>query len=516
MGLGFRKGCVKLFLLLAFWVLFSLFLSACSFLPPLLEGPSLYSLKKLPDSASFALHIRGYERPKGVLPDSFVPAVREQAIEGDFVYASASYFHEFFVFDHRRAAFLFSLNPISFIEIRSPLFYQHCLEEFAQIQAGKWGRRKLILTSHFLKTVGNLYAEVYFSPKEINYSLSGGSSQNQGRIRQTGPQRPPLDLWRLFAAAQKVRAYFPDHGDQRLHSDIGEQTAEGKDRTLFTSHFDLGPELNHNPPAYLKLLGEKEGGDFAYVHGEDLELTEDLLGNTSINFIDTRFLLKDFLFLFSLSPNKETDAEGLGEGKPALNYRDALVLLLRADKEGLRPFLTFIEGLMQNKKTEAIEQPPLLISEIGNAKNYKTENDYILLHNPNPFPLSLTGLYLGRDSSCNLENGWSEYKPLPPRLMEAHSYFLISREGNTLGADWVWSGPIGQEYCVTLSASLSPPPDLRSPQSLDSFHFRDLTEGSSYVRKGSCKEEKSDDPNNDLSKENDSSLPENQASPSCF
>ena len=98
--------------------------------------------------------------------------------------------------------------------------------------------------------MGDLDLEIYFSPKEINYAERG---PHKGRIRQTGMQKAPMDLWRLFAAAQKIRAYFPDYADQRMHADIQEQCAKGKSRSIFTTHLDLErARPDKKIPKYLK------------------------------------------------------------------------------------------------------------------------------------------------------------------------------------------------------------------------------------------------------------------------
>ena len=269
------------------------------------------------------------------------------------------------------------------------------------------------------------------------------------------------------------------------------------------------------------------GSSFAYVHGAELELNPDLLGDTSIDFIDSSLLLKDFLFLFSFSPaknlTKNTATQKVKAYAPALNYRDGIVILLRGDSRALDPFLSFSEELMHSPRGVALKKPSLLISEIGNQKNAKADNDYILLYNPNDFPLSLAGLYLGRDSSCNLENGWSEYQPLPLQWIEAHSYFLVSREDNDLNADWTWRGSIGEHYCIVLSVSPIPPASLPSSsfslddsQIIDFVYFNDLKNESSYKRKGKCQGEESGHFTDDFFKTQDIAMPFNKESRPCL
>lgn len=480
------------------------------------EGPKLYNLGRLSSLTEFSSSIKNYADPKGVLPEFFFPIVREYQIKGDFLYSSSFTSHEFFIFDHKRLLIFLSLDPIYFIEIKSPLFYAHCLEETEQIRAGKSARRKLISSVPFLKDLGDLNIEIYFAPKEIYYASRG---QHIGRIQQVGTQKPPMDLWRLFAAARKLKAYFPDYTDQRMHADIQEQLSKGKIRSIFTSHLDLANEGDERSLAYLKLL-EKENAapKFAYIHGEELELSQELLGGeeSSIDFIDQSFLLKDFLFLFSFSPGKDlSPSNGSEDLMPALNYRDGIALLLRGNKNALEPFLAFIEKLMQGSGNNSSEHPTILISELGNQINGKAKNDYVLLHNPNDFPLSLTGLHLGRDRECNIENGWSEYKPLPAVWLESRGYFLISREGNELNADWIWSGSITEDYCIVLSSSILPPTSLDSEQVIDFVHFRDLENESAYRRKGSCQEEDSESFADDFFKIRQSSRPLSQQSGPC-
>ena len=471
--------CLVIFM--AFAVFLGGNIGACTVALSSKDSPRLYNMGQLSSITEFTSIIKNYTDPRGVLPDLFISIFREHKIEGDFVYNSSFTSYEFFVFDHQRVLLLLSVQPLYFIEIQSPLFYSHCLEQLEQIRAGRGGSSKVIATAPFLKTIGDLNLEIYFAPKEINYASRGS---HRGRIRQTGMQRPPQDLWRLFGAAQRVTAYFPDYTDQKMHADIQEQRAKGKIRSIFASHIDLSAE---DSAEYLSLL---EGPSLAYIHGEGLELTQDLLGDTSIDFVDQSLLLKDFLFLFSFSPGKNLSENTAYE--PALNHNNGIVILLRAHKNALEPFLDFITELMQNPKTAAPKQPALLISEIGNKKNDKTSNDYVLLHNPNSFPLTLGGLYLGRDSGCDLENGWSEYEPLPLQWIEPHSYFLVSRKENDLNADWIWNGSLTEHYCIVLSASAFPPALLSNEQIIDSVYFKDLEDKSSYKRQGICQEEDSD------------------------
>ncbi len=100
----------------------------------------------------------------------------------------------------------------------------------------------------------------------------------------------------------------------------------------------------------------------------------------------------------------------------------------------------------------------LVIAEVGNRINDVNENDYILLYNKTNSPIDLSSYYIGRDASCNISNGWTEYQELSGTI-SAHGYFLISRASNKVNADFTWSGggSLNTNYCVTLSNSATPP-----------------------------------------------------------
>ena len=98
----------------------------------------------------------------------------------------------------------------------------------------------------------------------------------------------------------------------------------------------------------------------------------------------------------------------------------------------------------------------------------------------------MSGLYIGSDagsSGCSLDS-WSNYKALSGTV-PANGYFLISRLGNDINADWTqWgsqasSGSITSSYCVVLSISSTQPASAADPQVIDFVGF-----GNAGISKG--------------------------------
>ncbi len=476
------KYLLILFIFLGFWAS----LNCISLINPD-SGQKLYQFGKFESIEELYKKLSKYQNPKGILPDTFIPFAEaisdneNEAKNGDaFLYISslALDFREFFVFDKRHVLIILSLEPLYFIEIEDISFYHHFQNQFEQIKAGFFSKAKLIVTVPYLKKIGSISAEVYFSPNEINYQLN---SDNMA-IRQTGPKNPPLDLWRLFTAADLAEIYFPEYTDEGMHQVIQEHILLGKKRKVFTKQ--LG--FFENGTEYIHLASS--GPLFAYVSGESLEITEELLGDASPYFTDLEALTQDFIFLFSFSPTDKS-------GDFVLNRIDGSTILIRGSKHDLLGLREALATARQNSNIIEVKEPihRLVISEIANKYNNETNNDYLLLYNPNPFPLSLGGLYIARDSGCNLENSWTEFKALPLEIIKAHSYFLIAREDNTIGANWTWDGSITSDYCLALVRSSLPPKSILDESIINFVHFSDLQNESIYQRNGTCKEQNTND-----------------------
>ena len=119
----------------------------------------------------------------------------------------------------------------------------------------------------------------------------------------------------------------------------------------------------------------------------------------------------------------------------------------------------------------ALAQSRIKIVEIGRAIDNNDQNDYIILHNQENFPVSTRGLYIGRDSGCTLANGWTSYDVLPDFLIPAQGYYLISKPMNTIGADHSSWGGLSLNDCIALVASSVKPTHAISSYVLDFVAF---------------------------------------------
>ena len=122
--------------------------------------------------------------------------------------------------------------------------------------------------------------------------------------------------------------------------------------------------------------------------------------------------------------------------------------------------------------------PNLYIAEVGNKIHENIYNDYVLLHNPTETSISLENLYLGRDSTCSIEEGnWSEFIALPKESIEAGAYYLIAREGSSFASHLSWRGSITSHYCLVLSYGTRYISSLEDKAVIDYAYFEDLLEG---------------------------------------
>ena len=152
----------------------------------------------------------------------------------------------------------------------------------------------------------------------------------------------------------------------------------------------------------------------------------------------------------------------------------------------------------------------LVIAEVGNKLLNKTPNDYILLYNNSGATIDLSTYYIGRDSSCRISTGdWTEYRSLPDVMLDARHYYLISRTGNTIDADFTWSGALGTNYCVVLANSSTRPTSATDANVIDFVAFgsttgeggtavSSLSDRKAYKRKGTCREQDTNNNNDDF------------------
>ncbi len=112
------------------------------------------------------------------------------------------------------------------------------------------------------------------------------------------------------------------------------------------------------------------------------------------------------------------------------------------------------------------------ISAIGNNPQGNANNDYVLLFNTSQHNISLERFYLGRDSNCDLSNGWTEYISLSGHQISARSYLLVGRPNNTISADILWTnGSINSSGCILLSTRQTPEDMINNNDNVDFISF---------------------------------------------
>ncbi len=443
-------------------------------------------------------HINNYNSPKGIVPDTLYQNLSKNDA---FLFLNSKYTNEFFIFDEGHILILFDIEPFFYIEIKSPLFYLHALNEYKQFENLILGKSKLQGSSSFLKKISQYQFELYFGPEEMGF---GTGDDNNSRIYyKNANSKPRYDLWRLLEAANDVEVYTSFFTDEKLLKEFLEHESQNKYRRIFLSNF----EIQENFP---KLASYISKPNLSFFYGKNLNLTPSLIDGENLNYLDLNSLTKNFIFILSINPGSGMPQNTTISTPPKnfIDYKNSLGLLIRGDDLSLF-YKALLEYIYSQSRplptpTSLYIKKQVLITEFANNINKNTENDYVILYNPNPLPISLGGLYIGRDANCDLNNGWSEYSPLPLKIIAPYSYFLLTKKSNlSLSADGYWEGNLSKSYCIVISHFEIPPPSLTDGSNfastdakllenwgiLDAISFKDLSEGKIYKRKGVCGEE---------------------------
>ncbi|MBL8034288.1 MAG: lamin tail domain-containing protein [Leptospiraceae bacterium] len=100
--------------------------------------------------------------------------------------------------------------------------------------------------------------------------------------------------------------------------------------------------------------------------------------------------------------------------------------------------------------TGAAALPNLKINEVGVSS---ASNDFVEIYNPTGSAISLTGLYLQRDSGCNLGNGITEVLTLSGSV-PAGGYYVLANSGHSLSnVNSATLGNIASGYCIILTSN---------------------------------------------------------------
>ncbi len=294
------------------------------------ESEGLHAIRAGHGFDELIYELNQLENPYGILPADFEHIHFLE--NGQWLYKEQASWYEFFIFDREYVFLLLDIPSLYFLKIRSHSFYLHLLNEFEQIKKGLLGRKKVMISSPFLKKVGNYQMEIYFSPKEIGFGRSGEAKY---RLRQAGNIRPRPDIWRLMSASDNVEAFFPRFEDVQLHRDFVKDLRRGKERRVYTQEVFL-PHLRKN----LDYIHIGKIFPFPYILGKSLDFSnKHLLDGKHLLFQNRNEITQDFLLFFSLNLGNSHDEE------PPLYVDNGLAVLIRGSQDAL-------ERLRRNLKLE--------------------------------------------------------------------------------------------------------------------------------------------------------------------
>lgn len=341
---------------IALLLVLGMMILACDTLEPLERNAGVSIWKS---QESFLADYNTLVGPKGILPINFGLGITHP----DIIRKSQEDFYEFFVFDAYKALMILSVTPLYYIKIESQDFYYHLENEYNQFVSNPdiVPEDKHLNTTTHLKFIGDFQVEVYFTPKEIKYTTLG---KNKYRIQDSNSVTF-VDPWRLLGAANFAVLYFPFFKEEKLFSDLYNQSQEGRTRFIFTGESTL------TPPNYA--LIDNPELNFPFMIGQNLEITEDLLGHDDIEFIDPLERTKDFAVFFSMPLGNATE-----EGEDNLNLYHGFAIQVRGRLNNIIRFLE-LEGINFQDQGELATNFDLVDQNPDLYINWFTQRDVIIL-----------------------------------------------------------------------------------------------------------------------------------------
>jgi hypothetical protein len=420
--------------------LFASFLLFFGCARPQSDNESGKGIEMLAGSAKWSEALSKLKNPSGVLPNG-------TNISGlNILYRDPATTYEFFVYDQNYVLILLSNSPLYFMRIETKEFQFHLKNELYQLTEGKTGTTKALSSTTYYKDVGDYSVEIYFTPNEMDFCTSSTCSQRYAL--QDVNSTTFVDLWRLYEAANSATFYTPTLNDQQIPTAFYDQYVAGKKRLILTDSSTVTNPQNFNLKSY--------GLNFSFMFGSDLKLTGNLLGCKDITdcsdyyFSDWYALTRNFAAFFSVPLGDGTS------GTPAgLNQKDGIVVVIRGNIEKFQDFVT-AQGVNLNETPVTPSSAPtaklgdVVINEVGVSSG---SNDFVEIFNKTGNKLNLAGLYLQRDSACNLGNGITEKITLSGTI-PANGYYVVANSGNSLtNVDLATLGNIASGYCVMLTSN---------------------------------------------------------------
>jgi hypothetical protein len=272
------------FIIFAVSLMIALSFISCSIEKPERDG----GIELLKGKERFISEIKKMRNPQGIVPDSWGYPMTSSVVE-----RSVTDYYEFFVFDEQTTLILLSQSgEFYFLKILSPEFYYFLGNELAQIKAGTLPKDKIVNSISYYREVGNYRIGIYFVPNEIKYD----DDNNIADINST----TYVDPWRLIGAAEINYFYTPVYEEEKLFQIYNKGSMEERKKNLI---------LTTSSPftAPLNFLTTSTDLGFSLMFGENLSLTDDILGTADINFVDKEELTENFAAFFSLPLGNSND-----------------------------------------------------------------------------------------------------------------------------------------------------------------------------------------------------------------
>jgi hypothetical protein len=339
-------------------------------------------------SNNWLAELNKLKNPNGVLPTGTAFSA------AGITYDTWGTSYEFFAYDDNYCLILLSNSPVYFIRLETKDFQFHLKNELKQLRDLTTPTNKEINSITYLKKLGDYTVEVYFTPKEFKYVSSGVNQDRLGDANDT----TAVDLWKLAEASGNAVFYTPSFDDQKIADDFYTQTNAGKTRLILADSSTIASPVNYNLKSY--------GLGFSFLTGQNLGITDNLLGTEDIRFVDQFKLTREFITLISAPVNN---------GASGLAQKHGIAVLIRGDITKIRDFISAQGVNLRETPTVAVNCPvsagDIVINEVGTNCNSNSNNSYIEIYNKKNCGVSLSGWRIYRASSTKcagiLPASWS-------------------------------------------------------------------------------------------------------------
>jgi hypothetical protein len=305
-------------------LLLLLFHASCDFLnkPPDSPGTGVIIGKGSDDLFSI---IKTLESPKGILPTYLDTASQYP----DILQRDTTNFYEYFVYDKNRVIIILADDPLYYMIIDSPDFYFQLESEYTQMEKETQPSDKILNTVHNYHTIGDLEIGIFFTPKEIKFY--------EGRF-QDSLSTTYVDPYRLYGAANKLFLYTPEFKEETIYTDFLTKWLADRDSVVeytrsaaFSEDFDSS-YITYYTKSDIYL-------NFTMMIGEDLDLTDELIGTNDVNYENQIELTRDFsIFLTVPLGNSQDSAEAYISDESA-SSRHGICVVIRGPQNYFKNFI---------------------------------------------------------------------------------------------------------------------------------------------------------------------------------